>query len=145
MMPAEDLRGLGDVLLDREAGTAEVRSAFCSLLSLRPEQVAVLESFEEVSKLEGDAKILCLVVRLTGGDFPTLLSVNADLLADVPRIQTAVRLCQLLRCRCLVDDGSVNPFAFLLVDGTGESRRVGVDPGRGDRDEYVIQRAEPRP
>jgi hypothetical protein len=144
-MPAEDLRGLGDLLIDREVGTDEVRSAIYSLLCLRPEQAAVMEDYEEVAASGGDLRLLCLVVRLGGGDFPTLLSANAGMLAELPRIRTAAGLCRLLRCRCLVDDGSVNPFTFLLVDGSGRPRYVGVDVDRWDRGEYVIGRAKPLP
>lgn len=95
--------------------------------------------------MDKDAQLVCLVTRLGSGDFPTLLSVSANLLADLPRIHTVARLCQLLRCRCLVDDGLVNPFTFLLVDGSGKSRKVSVDVDRWVRDEYVIGRMESLP
>jgi hypothetical protein len=58
----------------------------------------------------------------------------------MPRVAAAARLCQLLRCRCLIDDGSSNPYTFLLVDAAGTCRRVGVDVDRWDGDEYVIDR-----
>jgi len=140
-----DLRGLGDVLLDGEIEPEQVRSALCSLLSLPAGEVAVVENYEDLAAHAPEAKVACLVSRLSGGDFPTLLSVFEGVTADMPRIATAARFCRLLRCRCLVDDGSNNPYTFLLVDPAERCRRVGVDVGRWDRDEYVIDRMEPLP
>jgi hypothetical protein len=145
MMPADDLRGLGDVLLDRKVDAAEVRSALCALLSFGSGEVAVVESQEQVATLDGEVPLLCMLFRLGDGDFPTLLSINGYLLPDQPRIRTVARLCRLLGCRCLIDDGSISPFTFLLVDGGGGSWKVGVDPDRTNRDEYVIRSIEPLP
>jgi hypothetical protein len=142
-MEPRDLPDLGDVLLDREVGKEAARLALCSLFSLRPEETAIVESSEELATRTRDALCLCLLVRLAGGDFPTLLRVDANLPSGLPRIPTAARLCRLLGCRCLVSDGSVNPFTFLLVDAGGECRRVAVDVDRMDRDEYVIAATMP--
>jgi hypothetical protein len=140
-----DLRGLGDVLIDVEVEQDEVRSALCALLSLPAETVAVVESYEDLAAHAPEATVACLVARLFKGDFPTLLSLFAEIKADIPRIVTAARLCRLLRCRCLVDDGSNNPYTFLLVDAAGSCRWVSVDVDRWDRHEYVIDRMEPLP
>jgi hypothetical protein len=136
-MAQGDLRGLRDVLLDRQVSKDVIHSGLCRLFSLRPEQVTVLEGGEREGDRDNAELVLCEVYRL-GGDFPTLLSLWEGLSAPLPPIPTAARLCQLLGCRCLVDDGTVDPFTFLLVEQGGQARPVGVDTERCDRDEYVI-------
>jgi hypothetical protein len=138
-----DLRGLGDVLIDVEVEQDEVRSALCALLSLSAEAVAIVASYEDLAAQAPEPTAACLVARLSAGDFPTLLSLFEGITAHMPRITTAARLCQLLRCRCLVDDGSNNPYTFVLVDAAGKCRHVSVDVDRWDRHEYVIDRMEP--
>jgi hypothetical protein len=141
MEPGE-LRGLGDVLLDRGVGKDEVRSGLCSLFGLEARQVAVVEADDELTGQVTPDLVFCRIYRL-GGDFPTLLSLSEGLSACLPRVATASRLCRLLGCCCLVDDGSVNPYTFLLVDEGGQARQVAVDVDRWDSNEYVIDRDWP--
>jgi hypothetical protein len=141
-MEPDDLRGLGDVLLDREVGKDEVLSGLCSLFGLEPGQAIAVEADEEPGEQGTPELVFCCVHRL-GGDFPILLSLSEGLSAALPRIAVASSLCRLLGCRCLVDDGSVNPYTFLLVDQGGQARQVAVDVVRWDSNEYVIDRDWP--
>jgi hypothetical protein len=137
------LRGLGDVLLDRKARKDQVHAALCTLLALPPAKVGVVRSYEELVARHEPVLVLCRVIRLGGGEFPTLLSATGGVLIDLPRIGTATRLCRLLRCRCLLDDGSVNPYTFLQVDASGACLPVAVDADRWGRNEYVVARSGP--
>src|SRR5262245_32749592 len=136
-MELGDLRGLGDVLLDREVARDVILFGLCSLFGLHPGQVTVVEGDEEPDDSVNGETVFCRIDRL-GGDFPTLLSLSEGLSARLPRIPSTAQLCRLLGCRCLVADGALNPFTFLLVDEEGQARRVAVEVDRWDRNEYVI-------
>jgi len=139
-MTPDRLLGITDVLVDRPLTATEVRSALCALLTLRPDDVLIFEDSAQRSGHPSTGhRVLCAMTALGVGDFRTLLSPWGDvLLKTLPRVPLVARWCRILRCRCLVDDGAVNPYTFLLVDGEGSPRDVALDPLRVDANEYVI-------
>lgn len=138
-MSAADPLALGDVAADRLLTPAEVRSALSAILSLNSQEVLVVTELETLPRHALPThKIVCHMSLIGGGDFPTCLSFFGGAFEQMPRMHAADELCRALRCRLLVDDGSMNPFTFLLVDGTGTPRPVAVDPERWDANEYVL-------
>src|SRR5687767_6069358 len=142
-MSADEPLGLGDLAADRTLTVAEVRSALCSLLSLNPQEVLIVNDLEELLHPGAPPmhKVFCQITPLGGGDFPTRLSLRGAPFEQLPRIQSANELCRALRCRFLLSDDDVNPFTFLLVDGTNTPKPVAVEPERLDANEYVLSPA----
>jgi hypothetical protein len=48
------------------------------------------------------------------------------------------RFCEIAHCSALVDDGSANPYSWLLIRATGTIQPVLLDSERLDQDEYVV-------
>lgn len=141
MNPVTELLGLSDLLADQRLTAPEVHLALCSLLTLRPEDVFVVDDLDTLDLSAGTTrqKVFCLVTPLQGGEFLTLVSPSEYESTGLPRIPLVANLCRILGCRFLVDDGDVNPFTLMLVHGDGTAKHVSLDPVRMDANEYVIE------
>ncbi len=137
-MDAERLGG--DILAERQLTTEELTAALSSLLSLPPEKIVTYRDWQELPEKPDRMKVYCRFWHPQGGEFHTVIDLPDSLLHSLPRNPTASRFAELLGCRLLVCDNSVNPFSFLLYGSNGEFGPVSVDPEAMDRDEFVIYR-----
>lgn len=138
----------GDILAERRLSKGELRTALSALLSVSPERIFVCEDYEELLTAPDTIITYCRYSHLEGGEFHTVIDLPDGLLHSLPRHATALRLAGLLGCRLLVDDGSINPYAYLFYDEQGNCRPVSLDADAYNRDEYVIrgdQRRQPPP
>ena len=128
----------GDILADRRLTREELSVALSSLLSVSPENIIVYEDWQELPERHDPAKVYCRCWHTQGGEFQTVIDLPDSLLHRLPRNTTASRFAMLLGCRLLIDDGSMNPYTFLLYDEKGEFQPVSIDVGASDRNEFVI-------
>jgi hypothetical protein len=133
----------GDILADKLLSKEEARAALCQWLSLPPEAVFVYEDWREIPEQLHGIKAVCQLRRLPGGDFQTVIEIPDSILHELPRITAATALSKLLGCRLLVDDGSVNPYSWLVVNPSGDWKRVSLEPEAFDKDECVISDGAP--
>lgn len=129
----------GDILAERLVSGEELRAALSTLLSVSPETIIVYEDWQELPQEPDLTKVYCRRWHPQGGEFRTVIDLPDSLLKSLPRDSTATDLAKLLACRLLVDDGSVNPFTFLLYDGEGGCQHVAVDVDASDKNEFVLR------
>ena len=130
----------GDILAERRLTQRELGAALSSLLSVFPEKIIVFEDWQDLPGEHDHNKIYCRCWHPQGGEFHTVIDLPDSLLHSLPRNSTASRLAILLGCRLLVDDGSLNPYTFLLYDGQGGFQPAAIDVDASDRDEIVIDK-----
>jgi hypothetical protein len=129
-----------ELLVDRNLDAAAVVDAIVRLLPVEPAHVLVVADVTE-APVPADVKVLCERGEVRG-EFPLRLSiyVRDPELATADARAFAGRLCELLGCRCLVPDGSPDPYCMLLVEGVGRERLVSLDAELLDeREEYVVR------
>lgn len=130
----------GDILAERRLTEYELTAALSSLLSLSPEKIVTYNNWEELPEKPDQNKVYCRYWHLQEGEFRTVIDLPDSLLHSLPRNPTASRFAELLGCRLLVCDESVNPYSFLLYGSKGDYESVSVDPEAMDRDKFVIYR-----
>lgn len=131
----------GDILAERRLTREELTAALSSLLSLPPEKIVTYNDWQELPEKPDQTNLYCRFWHPQGGEFHTVIDLPDSLLHGLPRNPTASRFAELLGCRLLVDDGSVNPYAYILYDPSGAVEFVHIDSGEaGERDEIVIYR-----
>ena len=67
----------------------------------------------------------------------TFYNIN-DVLEEMTEIVFAQKFCELLNCKCLISDDSIDPFTYILITGYSKSKSVEVDPELENFDEYKI-------
>ncbi|MDQ3252991.1 MAG: hypothetical protein M3R15_03635 [Acidobacteriota bacterium] len=134
----------GDVFIDRKLTSDEIANAMSKLLSISPAEVLVVDDITKLeSRLGEDIHVLCEQVPMKG-DFSVRIANylrDAGLEKFVEQIGNEAltgQFCDELDCRCLISDDSVNPYSWLLVQGTGDVQSVSIDAHRSDEDEGEI-------
>ena len=130
----------GDILAERQLTREELTAALSSLLSLSPEKIVTYNDWQELPEKSDQSKVYCRYWYPQGGEFRTVIDLPDSLLHNLPRNPTASRFAELLGCRLLVCDESVNPYSFLLYGSKAEYEPVSVDPEAMDKDEFMIYR-----
>jgi len=131
----------GDILAERRLTREELIAALSSLLSLSPKKIVTYNDWQELPEKPDQTNLYCRFWHPQGGEFHTVIDLPDSLLHGLPRNPTASRFAKLLGCRLLVDDGSVNPYAYILYDPSGAVEFVHIDSGEAaERDEIVIYR-----
>lgn len=133
-------RLVGDILAERRLTREELTAALSSLLSLSPEKIVTFHDRQELPEKPDQSKVYCRYWHLQGGEFRTVIDLPDSLLRSLPRNPTVSRFADLLGCRLLVCDESINLYSFLLYGRKGDYERVTVDPEAMGRDEFMICR-----
>ena len=117
-----------DVMIDHLITKEQLTLALAEACSILAGEVFILEEPDEYPELDSHVKIMCKLYHITG-DFPVHLSINVF----NPRIRnleleiTMQKFSEKLKCKCLIDDGSLDPYSMLLVDGLTDMHQVSID------------------
>jgi hypothetical protein len=130
----------GDILAGKRLTREELRAPLSSLLLLSPENIIVYKDWQELPEKAEKGKFYCRYWHPQGGEFQTVIDLPTSLLHGLPRNTTASTFATLLDCPLLVDDGSINPYTFLLYDEKGNIRSVAIDVDAFGRNEFVVDR-----
>lgn len=105
----------GDIIAEWQLSNGQLTAALGSLLSLSPDKIVTYHDWEELPEKPDETKLYCRFWHLQGGEFHTVIDLPDSLLHSLPRNPTASRFSELLGCRLLVCDSSINPYSFLLL------------------------------
>lgn len=130
----------GDILAERLLTNEELIAALSSLLSLPPERIVTFNDWQVLPEQPCQTNVYCRFWHPQGGEFHTVIDLPDSLLHGLPRNPTASKFAMLLGCSLLIDDGSINPYTFLLYDEEGGFQPVSIDVDASDRNEFVIYR-----
>jgi hypothetical protein len=130
-----------DILIERLPEDRELRRALAHVLQVDPDEVAMFVDYAELLQPMPDRiRVICECI-LVNGEF-RIMPVHPDQEALVRAnddLALLSALCTKLATRGLIDDGSDNPYAFLLLDRDGSASRATVDADRLDIDnQYVV-------
>ncbi len=129
---------LGDVVVERHTSNEETRQAICLLWNLREDEILIVNDLAELVAARAPRRVLCHNWDIKGGQFATVLSFHEGEFMEQPREETAEKLSQILRCRCLVSDASDNPYKMVMFNGTGKAQLVNLNPEKLDNEVYEI-------
>ena len=134
-----------DILIDRRPNDAELRQSLAQVFQIDPTKVGLFGDYRELLQPMPDTiRLLCERLPVSG-EFIMKLGVM-----PVHPVQEAFTrgsndltllsaLCRILATRGLIDDGSHNPYAFLLLGPDGSVSNAALDAQRLDMDdEYVL-------
>jgi hypothetical protein len=134
-----------DILIETLPDDRELRRALAHVLQVEPDEVALFTDYVELLQPMPDTiRVICERILVNGEIHMKLgiMPVHPDQEARVRASDDlALRsaLCTTLATRGLIDDGSDNPYAFLLLDRGGSASRATVDADRLDIDDpYVV-------
>jgi hypothetical protein len=123
-----------DCLLDLDIAHAELASALAEYLRVPPADILVVDELTE-ARVADHIQLLCQRIPVLGEfrlllvPYPRSQSVrNADCL------QVFGFLSRKLRCRCLLPDSGLNPYAWLLFEHGEGPRPVFLEVEGLDRD-----------
>ena len=133
-----------DFLVDRCMNPTEIREALATVFNLDSHQVEVVSEIG-ATRQERGSDLLC-EVQTVQGDFCLRLTLyKREVRSPEPgEPLTAIsRLSELLQCRCLTDDGSADPYRWLLISGRDNHQRVSLDIDKADeKGVYNLIRSE---
>jgi hypothetical protein len=134
-----------DILIDRRPSDRELRSALARGFQITPDEVLLFGDYDELLSPEPPGiRLLCERLPVDGQFRMKLgvMPVHPDQEAFVrihDDIQLVSAICGALGVRGLIDDGSDNPYAFLLVHPDGVVARTDLDAEQLDADgQYVL-------
>jgi hypothetical protein len=128
-----------DILISRGLTDDEIRPFFSRVFNTPVERISVVSSIEEAPPPE-NSDILCVRSR-AGGDFPLLLSVSLLDTLERSVLWVVGRLCEDLKCSCLVSDDSPSPYRMIKVTGVEQFVIVDLDAELLDElEQYVVVR-----
>lgn len=122
-----------DIALESVIENRELGAVLAAVFETNEPAVLIAESIPE-KKLDSDIKVMC-ISRLIGGQFPLMLEIflRDKRLEDRDPVLAVMAISNLLNCRCLMSDGSINPYQWRLIDHA-QIRTVFVDVEGFDED-----------
>ena len=110
--------------MDRVPSGEEARACLGRALDLRPGEIFLIDEIDQVVEQPASTRLVCQRSVREGEDHPLLLSLWGTVDQARPFASIVAELCKELGCRCLVDDGSADPYSWLELDGEGKSQVV---------------------
>lgn len=134
-----------DILIDRQPSDSELVHALAHLFQISTDEILLFGDYSQLL-LDEPAGTRLLCERLpVEGEFRMklgIMPVHPDQEAFVRThddVELVTSLCRILAVRGLIDDGSDNPYAFLLIDPNRAVSRTDLDAERLDSDgQYVL-------
>ncbi len=136
-----------DVLINRSLTEQELASGLATIFAVDPASISVVDEIValtdddlapiqilgERSPMAGEFSLLLTVILRTPS-----LQVFAEERGDLPLLQS---LCDVWNVDALVDDGTVNPYRWLLLRPRQEPQVVKIDADQlAEHDAYVLVR-----
>ncbi|NES18239.1 MAG: hypothetical protein F6K41_04740 [Symploca sp. SIO3E6] len=132
-----------EMLIDRHLTANEVVTTVSKLLLIPVADILVIDDITSV-RVDLKTKVVCENTAI-GGDFPMMLSIylRDPNLGELDIKASTGQFSGMLRCKCLISDESVNPYSWLLIQGTTDCQIVYLDPDKLDEnEEYVVKTSE---
>lgn len=134
-----------DILIDIRPRDVELSHALAHVFHVPTDAIVLFGDYRELLAPE-PAGIRLLCERLpVDGEFRMKLGImpvhseQEAFVRDHDDIDLLSALCRNLSTRGLIDDGSDNPYAFLLIDTDGSVSHTNLDAERLDTDgQYVL-------
>ncbi len=133
-----------DILIDRRPSDDELQHALARVFSISTDAIVLFGDYSELLTPEPPGtRLLCERLPVEG-EFRMKLGImpvhpdqesfaqghdDTDLLSD---------LCRTLSVRGLIDDGTDNPYAFLMIGADGTIVRTDLDAERLDNDQQYV-------
>lgn len=130
-----------EFLVDRNLTENEIANAIAKLFLVPLTDVLVIDDIAETDVSER-VRVLCERMSVEG-DFSMRLSIylRDSNLEQIDSTLKISQFCELLNCKCLVTNESVNPYQWWLVQGSQSWKLVYLDPKRLDEnEEYILQK-----
>ena len=117
-----------DVMIDHLITKEQLALALAEACSILVGQVFIVGDPDECPDLDSHIKIMCKLYHMIG-DFPIHLSINVfnPYIRNLELGITMQKFSEKLKCKCLIDDGSLDPYSMLLVDGLNDMYQVSID------------------
>lgn len=127
-----------DVLLSRMVDGRELADAIARACRVNRASVFVVDDMAAAPDAAAYGVSVVAQRSIHGGDYPTLVEFFPRIDGQDNRIAELSRLCQALRCNCLVDDGTPDPDQFLEVGPGGPLSLVLLDGERADQGVFEV-------
>ncbi|HEY0230094.1 MAG TPA: hypothetical protein VGC55_02480 [Dokdonella sp.] len=130
-----------DALLEEEPLPHALERALCVLLGCTRDAFDIVD---DLTALHAGLDAFCLQRRMAGGAFATMITLYAqpakfDAARCLDIVDAAAILAHALGVRVLIaDDATSNPYAFILIAGSGERARVQVDASALDERDSIV-------
>ena len=134
-----------DILIDRRPRDGELLDALARVFQISQDTIVLFGDYSELLTPEPPGTRLLCERLPVDGEFRMklgIMPVHPDQEVFAQSHDDTVllsALCRTLSVRGLIDDGSDNPYAFLLIDTDGTIARTELDAVRLDNDhQYVL-------
>jgi hypothetical protein len=133
-----------ELQIDRPISSDQIHKAISYAFNISNDLIVYVEDWDAAESLEGE---VYFTLDIRKGDFPSYLCIyfhgEATRQDFPPELEVAKAITMRLSCKCLISDGSVNPYTWLLVDEACEVCSVSVDADVfGNRGEFYITARE---
>ena len=132
-----------EMLIDRHLTANEIVTTVSELLLISLADILIVDDITSV-KVSPKTRVVCENTAI-GGDFSMLLSIylRDPNLGELDIKALTGQFSNMLRCKCLISDESVNPYSWLLIQGTTDCQIVYLDSDKLDeKEEYVVKTSE---
>ncbi|NER46418.1 MAG: hypothetical protein F6J92_06935 [Symploca sp. SIO1A3] len=132
-----------EVLIDRHLTANEIVTTVSELLLISLADILIVDDITSV-KVNPKTRVVCENTAIRG-DFSMLLSIylRDPNLGELDIKALTGQFSNMLRCKCLISDESVNPYSWLLIQGTTDCQIVYLDSDKLDeKEEYVVKTSE---
>lgn len=125
-----------DVFFNRILTKHEIIAGLCDSFSLNLKDVFIGKSLDDIPQLDTtNISILCISGTTTKKtEFPICISfyiLKEGLISESNTIQDDISriasICSHIKCKALIGDETVNPYAWIQINETGNSEKFIID------------------
>jgi hypothetical protein len=135
-----------DILINRELTEDQIRAAAAAALEVSPGVIYIFDGDAGPPTNDEDGTIVTIMHVATSGDFVMLLSTDprtpetAAKAQPMDPVAIAQRFCEIATVDVIIDDGSIDPFSWLLLRPGAPATIVRFDADQLDAHRYVLAR-----
>jgi hypothetical protein len=127
-----------DILINRSIEFNKIQTALSQIFAINSSDILVVDEVPQ-TPIQESTRILCQAQEISG-DFKQLVTIylRDDSLNSLLTSDTISKLCQRLKCECLISDDSDNPYSMILIRGENDYQTAYLLPEYLEQEQYVL-------
>ncbi len=128
------------LMINKELTKNEIKNILSQLFHIDIDKIDIYKKVDELAEMNEDILIFC-ISSIAKTDYFLRLDIYVD---DKIKIEDDLikvkNFCKLANCDSLFDDGTENPYTWLLVHKTGIIEQISIDIDKyDDANEYELK------
>jgi glutaredoxin-related protein len=128
------------IMINKDLTKNEVKRILSTIFSVDTQKIEIYKNYELVADKNESILIFC-VSSIAQTDYFLRLEIYIDESINInDDFKLIKEFCKLANCNILFDDGTNNPYTWLLVHSSGETENISIDIDSYDNaEEYDLK------